>query len=310
MNIEIDWVIVEESRRNIDWGVVDKLVESIKEIGLLNPITIDEGYKLIAGAHRLAAAKKLGWTQIPCTMINIEDLQAKLAELDENLVRNQGSVIEQGEWLAEKKRIYEELHPETKANVAGGIARQKTASDKMSLAKTATAEIPSFVADTAEKTGLSERTIERTIQIANNLDPEVKEFAKTADIPKTTALQLARKPPEEQKKIVAPIRSFVQTIPEEERPKTAQRLLSKELMPKSTVEIDSAHAIWQTYTAAVKKPAHLEMTPENIRVFYDFVLEYGQLDIYLSMMDRAILYIQQLRDFFLHPTDKAEGGIS
>lgn len=62
-----------------------------------------------------------------------------------------------------RKQIYEALHPETKQYVAGGKARQKTASDKMSFAN-----------DTAKKIGKSKRTIERDLQIAENIDEDVK----------------------------------------------------------------------------------------------------------------------------------------
>ena len=78
-------------------------------------------------------------------------------------------MIEQGEWLAEKKRIYEELHPETKQGVSGGWHNNK--------GKRLENDNLSFSRDTAEKTGLSERTIQRSIQIAENLAPEVKAFA-------------------------------------------------------------------------------------------------------------------------------------
>jgi ParB family transcriptional regulator, chromosome partitioning protein len=52
-------------RHRRDMGDIDGLAESIEDIGLLNPITIDEGGRLLAGARRLAACKQLGWKTIP-----------------------------------------------------------------------------------------------------------------------------------------------------------------------------------------------------------------------------------------------------
>lgn len=78
-----------------------------------------------------------------------------------------------GEWLAEKKKIYEQLHPETKREATLKQYRndrlmereEQLRTDNLTVRK----EIPSFVSDTAAKTGLSERTIQRAIQIAENL---------------------------------------------------------------------------------------------------------------------------------------------
>ena len=289
MEIEVSKVIIGDSRRAIDGATVEKLADSMKQVGLLNPITIDYEYNLIAGAHRIAAAKKLGWEQIPCTMLDIEDLQAKLAELDENLVRNNGNVIEQGEWLAEKKRIYEHLHPETKHGACGNKG-----------GKILENEINSFSTDTAEKTGLSKRTIEQSIQIAENLVPEVKEFAKEIGINKTNALDLARKTPEEQRKIVEPIQRATQALEPEKRKETAHRMLNED------VEVETADAIRRTYTSAITKPSHLEMKPENVQVFYEQIEKYGDVTMYITMIDRAVKNLQQIKEVFLHPK---RGGI-
>jgi len=49
----------------------------------------------------------------------------------ENLIRNEGSALERGEWLLERKSIYEELFPETKVGglpgAPGGGKQAKTA---------------------------------------------------------------------------------------------------------------------------------------------------------------------------------------
>jgi ParB family transcriptional regulator, chromosome partitioning protein len=57
--MEIDKIIVKKRKRAV--GDVDQLVESIKDTGLINPVTVDKACILIAGYHRLEACKKLGW---------------------------------------------------------------------------------------------------------------------------------------------------------------------------------------------------------------------------------------------------------
>ena len=167
--------------------------DSIREIGLLNPLTIDRDNFLIAGLHRLEAVKRLGWTEVDCTVSSLEGLAAELAEIDENIVRSDMSTLEYGEILLRRKEIYETLHPETKRGMRNG---QTSKSDKMSFLET-----KSFAQDTAEKLGVVPRTVERQIQTAKNLTQEAKEIIKNADkkISKKEALKLSRLEPEDQK---------------------------------------------------------------------------------------------------------------
>ena len=99
--------------------------------------TIDQGHTLIAGLHRLEAAKLLGWAEIDCTVTSLDGLQAELAEIDENFIRNDLSALEHGEMLLRRKEIYETLHPETRAGTAQALAmntaKGNNVSDKMTL---------------------------------------------------------------------------------------------------------------------------------------------------------------------------------
>lgn len=68
-----------------DIGDLESLKKSIKEIGLLHPIVIDEKGNLIAGFRRLKAFQELKYKEIPITKINIEN--SIKGEFDENSVR-------------------------------------------------------------------------------------------------------------------------------------------------------------------------------------------------------------------------------
>jgi len=68
-----------------DIGELSSLKNSINEIGLLQPIVIDENNNLIAGYRRLIAFKELGKTDIPVNKINIEN--SLKGEYDENAIR-------------------------------------------------------------------------------------------------------------------------------------------------------------------------------------------------------------------------------
>ena len=193
MRLSIKEIQVKEGRRSLDTCHVGELADSIREIGLLNPLTIDRDNFLIAGLHRLEAVKRLGWTEVDCTVSSLEGLAAELAEIDENIVRSDMSTLEYGEILLRRKEIYETPHPETKRGMRNG---QTSKSDKMSFLET-----KSFAQDTAEKLGVVPRTVERQIQTAKNLTQEAKEIIKNADkkISKKEALKLSRLEPEDQK---------------------------------------------------------------------------------------------------------------
>jgi ParB/RepB/Spo0J family partition protein len=184
-------------RRAVNEAKVAELAGSILEIGLLNPITVDQDAHLIAGAHRLAALRLLEWTQVPVCVVSVHNdgdrLRAQLACIDENLSRSDLTELERGEALAERKRLYLELHPET---AQGGDRRSEDAvsnghDDRL---------VPTFAADTAAKTGTSDRTIRRAVQIGTDLAPEARDAVRntpTADN-QQDLLRLSRMAPEQQ----------------------------------------------------------------------------------------------------------------
>lgn len=71
-----------------DTGDVESLADNIREIGLLEPIGIDESYKLIFGARRfIACAEILKWEIIPCVVLKLNSLLT--GEYSENEFRKQ-----------------------------------------------------------------------------------------------------------------------------------------------------------------------------------------------------------------------------
>src|SRR4051812_45248477 len=66
--------IVVGKRHRRELGDVAPLASSIGDVGLLHPIVVRPDGKLIAGERRLAAAKQLGWSEIPVTVVNLEDV--------------------------------------------------------------------------------------------------------------------------------------------------------------------------------------------------------------------------------------------
>ena len=103
--IAIDKVRIGDRKRKLDQTRVAQLAESIGEVGLLNPITVRKDGYLVAGRHRLEACRKLGYIHIQATLLDGSALHAELAEIDENLIRNDLTAMEQGEHLVRRDEI-------------------------------------------------------------------------------------------------------------------------------------------------------------------------------------------------------------
>ena len=195
MLININDIKINPGRREAAPEAVQRLSESIAEVGMMNPITVTGDHTLIAGLHRLEAAKKLGWTEVECRISDMDALHTELAEIDENVIRTGLSDLELSELLARRKKIYEMLHPATIArNLPGHTSNYESSSDKL------TGEEKPFSQDAAEKMGVSPRTVERHVQIAENLTPETKNILRGSDrkITKQNLTKLSRLEPEQQ----------------------------------------------------------------------------------------------------------------
>ena len=197
MRIPINKIKINPGRRDTKPRYVEELARSITAVGLLHPITIDQDNTLIAGLHRLEAAKLLGWSEIECTVSSADGLQAELAEIDENFVRAGLSHRELGDLLLRRKELYESLHPETQQGKRNG---QTAKNANFSLLET-----KSFSQDTADKLGVSKRTVEQLVQTARDLTPEAKKIIRDAGdkITKRAALQISRLPPDQQEEAAA-----------------------------------------------------------------------------------------------------------
>lgn len=136
---------------------VAELVRSIRDVGLRQPISVRPltggQYEIRGGLHRHAAFIDLGKPTIPAFVRDDDDLRAELAEIDENLIRNELSPAERSIAVARRKEIYEALHPET---AHGG---DRNSSRKFCDLKEGEA-VPRFTKATADASGTSERKVQ------------------------------------------------------------------------------------------------------------------------------------------------------
>lgn len=78
---------------------LEELAESIKENGIIQPLTVAElengEYELIAGERRLRAAKKIGMEQVPVVVKRATDREKMIMSIIENVQRSDLNCVEE-----------------------------------------------------------------------------------------------------------------------------------------------------------------------------------------------------------------------
>lgn len=104
--ISIADIVVPESqpRRYFAPEAMEFLIASIKKEGILHPLLVrpignENQYELIAGERRLRASQALGLTEVPVTIKQLTDTEAKLVALTENLQREDLNPVEETEGI-------------------------------------------------------------------------------------------------------------------------------------------------------------------------------------------------------------------
>ncbi len=182
--IAIEKVSIGLNRRPLKDHKVAELMQSIQANGLLNPITLDQNLTLIAGLHRLTACKLLGFTKIECHVVACDGDHARLAEIDENLIRNELEALERAELWLERDQILERMG--LRARAGDNQFTQRGGETSSPPLKT-TLEL-------ARETGYTDRTFQQGKQIARDIIPEVKKAIQGTPIAKspTALLTVAR----------------------------------------------------------------------------------------------------------------------
>jgi ParB family chromosome partitioning protein len=205
VSLPLDKLRIGPRLRAIDADYVALLAASMAETGQHTPIHVgpadDEGlHPLITGAHRCAAARQAGLTQILALVFEGSALEQRMLEIDENLMRRELSELDRAVFLAERKALYEALHPET---AHGGDRRGRGAGDQVD--KNGHLILPPrFTAATAERIGLSERSIRRILGRAAITDAARQALAGTRWADHGASLDaIAKLPPEQQLPVVS-----------------------------------------------------------------------------------------------------------
>lgn len=156
----------DQPRKVFKKNELDELAESIKEIGVIQPIIIkklnDKEYILIAGERRLRASKMAGLKNIPVIIKNVEQNNEAIWALVENIQREELNYLEEA--MAYKK-LMEKYHL-TQIEIAKRIGKkQSTISNKMRILN-----LPDFIRNQLIDNGLTERHARSLLKLSDQED--------------------------------------------------------------------------------------------------------------------------------------------
>jgi ParB family transcriptional regulator, chromosome partitioning protein len=164
--------------RPVKESEVELIAVSIDERGLTQPIVVRPvnnligQYILVVGAHRLAAMRLLGWTELTVgeqvIVREMDETTARIMEIDENVARHELNPLDRALFLAERKRLYDLARGETR----GRKRKDVEFKENEKVANMAIFSSPRFTKEVSERTNLSERTVRRAVELAERLSPE------------------------------------------------------------------------------------------------------------------------------------------
>jgi ParB family chromosome partitioning protein len=147
-----------QARKTFDAGSLKSLADTIKEQGLISPITVRQipgtpiSYELIAGERRLRAVKMLGWSSIPAyVQEGVSDQDAAVKGLIENMQREDLNPIERGAGYKKLSEPPFNLSHESIAKMVGS-KNNETISRHIALL-----QMPSQVQDLLSRDSITER---------------------------------------------------------------------------------------------------------------------------------------------------------
>ncbi len=109
-HIKLEDIIIGERFRK-DLGDLDELINSIKEKGIIQPITVDSNMNLLAGGRRCAASLAIGLPTVPAIIRDaLDEIDAREIELMENVHRKDFTWVEQAALVKKIDDLYKEKH--------------------------------------------------------------------------------------------------------------------------------------------------------------------------------------------------------
>ncbi|MBF0098766.1 MAG: ParB N-terminal domain-containing protein [Magnetococcales bacterium] len=186
--------IIVGKRHRQDLGNIAHLADSIRDLGLLQPIGVSPDSSLVFGHRRLEACRSLGWESVP---VRIVDAPAIMAEHDENEVRKDftpservaiGRAIE--EFLGDRRRFNADGGPKADGAIQENFPESKPGQQTRDIV--------------AGKAGFGNaKTYQQAKSVVSQGTPELVEAMDRGDVSISAAATIAKLPPTEQQAVVA-----------------------------------------------------------------------------------------------------------
>ena len=193
--LEIERIKVEEQvRKTFSEESIQELADSIKEVGLISPLTVkkingdNENFLLIAGERRLRALKLLGETKAQVIVRDINSDQVELVQLIENLHREDVPPLE----LAEGYKLLQEKYNLSLREIAKKIGKSHVHVNQMLQLL----ELPDYIKK--DITVLNGLTPSKALEISKLDKKTQKEVLKNVDNFSREDIRKLRKEPEDQ----------------------------------------------------------------------------------------------------------------
>ena len=153
LNLKIDKIVTNSNqpRKYFDDGKMSELKDSIKNSGLLQPITVRKisngKYEIVAGERRYRACRELGMESIPVIEMNVGDARGYELSVLENIQRENLNPIEE----AESYLMLMEVYGYTQENLSEKLGKTRSSvSNKMRILK-----LPASVKEMVKKGEIS-----------------------------------------------------------------------------------------------------------------------------------------------------------
>lgn len=96
-----------QPRRRMAPRPLEEMIASVREHGVLQPIRVrprGERYEIVSGERRWTAAREVGLREIPAVIADVDDQQAEIQALVENIHREDLRLIDRAQALARLRR--------------------------------------------------------------------------------------------------------------------------------------------------------------------------------------------------------------
>jgi ParB family transcriptional regulator, chromosome partitioning protein len=229
-------------KREIDPERIEDLGRTIKEVGMLHPITVikkakGKGYEYIAGERRFLAARQAGMKTVPCLVQDLDEIAAAEASIYENLQREDMTSSEHDSALRKlvelkKKRM------------------QMEGTEEPVTTSTAVAEV-------ARDAKVSRSTVDRALAVGN-LIKEARAAYEDGDITKKQAAKLAAMDKKDQKEELP-------KMLEETEKESTRRQLAEEAAPSNDGDPKHTKAAVRMFDMVVTRSHELDSLARELR---------------------------------------------